>query len=155
NAVHLAAHPHDGGELGEELQRARQVYTPAFFAAHARTGVAASDPIFVLGMPRSGSTLVEQILASHSAVAGTMELIELLAIARTLKRSAPLPESLRDLRPESSCEVGEEYLARTRPFRRTAAPHFIDKMPNNFRQIGLIHLILPNAHIVDVRRHPL
>jgi tetratricopeptide (TPR) repeat protein len=155
NAAHRQTHPYDPAERAEDLRRAREVYTKAFFDARAGSGALARDPIFVVGMPRSGSTLVEQILSSHSEVEGTMELIELLAMARKLGREGRFPELLRDMTPARARELGEDYLARTRAFRKTDAPNFVDKMPNNFTQIGLIQCILPNARIIDVRRHPL
>lgn len=154
NAARRAMLPHDKNELADLVRRSSEVFTPEFFAAR-RGGRQDEDSIFVVGMPRSGSTLVEQILASHSAVEGTMELIELLAIAKRLERTGRYPELLREIGGGEFHHLGQEYLDRTRLFRRTKAPRFIDKMPNNFRQIGLIHLILPNASIVDVRRHPL
>jgi len=146
--------PYDHREREETVRRAKSVFSPAFFAERRGYGAAAADPIFIVGMPRSGSTLVEQILASHSAVEGTMELIELLMIARRLERSGAFPETLGALTPEACRQLGEEYLARSRPFRKTGATRFIDKMPNNFTQTGLIQLILPNARIIDVRRDP-
>ncbi len=155
NAMRRARLPHDQEEQTAAARRARALFTPDFFAGRAGVGCSTNDPIFVVGMPRSGSTLVEQILASHSSVEGTMELIELLAIARRLGKGGEYPELLRDLPANSLRELGEEYLERTRVFRKSSAPRFIDKLPNNFTQVGFIHLILPNARIVDVRRHPL
>jgi hypothetical protein len=113
-----------------------------------------------VGLPRAGSTLVEQILASHSAVEGTMELPDIISIARRLGGKKPAehsiyPEVLLDLAPEDCVRLGEEYLERTRIQRKTGKPLFIDKMPNNFLHIGLIRLALPNAKIIDVRRHPM
>jgi tetratricopeptide (TPR) repeat protein len=147
--------PYDHAEREESVRQSRKVFTPAFFAARHGVGERASDPIFIVGMPRSGSTLVEQILASHSAVEGTQELIELLMIARRLGQAAPFPACLERMAQEQFRTLGEEYLARAQVFRKTEAPRFIDKMPNNFAQIGFIHLILPHATIIDVRRHPL
>lgn len=155
NASRRARFPYDRQEREDAVARARAVFTSDFFSAHIDEGCAAADPIFILGMPRSGSTLVEQILASHSVVEGTMELIELVAMARRLGRDGDYPELLRWMPAEELRRLGEEYLARTRVFRRTMKQRFIDKLPNNFTQVGLIHLILPNATIIDVRRHPL
>jgi tetratricopeptide (TPR) repeat protein len=155
NAERRALLPHDAEEHRAKTRRARAVFTPAFFAERSGSGAQADDPIFIVGMPRSGSTLVEQILASHSAVEGTQELVELLAIARRLGRAGDYPELLRGLPATDLRSLGEGYLERTRIYRRTAAPRFIDKMPNNFTETGLIHLILPNARIIDVRRNPL
>lgn len=155
NALRRARLPYDRAERTAADARARALYTRDFFAARQGFGAPDPDPIFIVGMPRSGSTLVEQILASHSAVEGTQELIELLAIARRLGQGACYPERLAELDAAACRALGEEYLARAHVFRRTGAPRFIDKMPNNFTQTGLIALILPNARIIDVRRHPL
>ena len=136
------------------------VCTPAFFAERADWGAPAGDPIFIVGLPRAGSTLIEQILASHSQVEGTQELIDIQRMVIDLQgRDADLdnpryPGTLLNLSPENVRALGERYLADTRMYR-TGRPHFIDKMPNNFRHIGLIHLILPNARIIDARREPM
>jgi tetratricopeptide (TPR) repeat protein len=155
NSERRARLPHDRSEPAETTRRARSVFTRAFFAEREGMGCEAPDAIFVVGMPRSGSTLVEQILSSHSSVEGTMELIELMAIAKRLGKDRRYPELLRDIGAEELARLGREYLDRARPFRKTSAVRFIDKLPNNFAQAGLIHLILPNARIIDVRRHPL
>lgn len=155
NAHHRARITHSDAERQDAVRRARRVFTPSFFAERQGLGAIADDPIFIVGMPRSGSTLVEQIIASHSRVEGTQELVELLAIAKRMEREGRYPELLSDMGGEALRALGEEYLERARAFRKTDAPRFIDKMPNNFTQIGLIHLILPRARIVDVRRHPL
>jgi hypothetical protein len=137
------------------------VLTREVFAAQAGAGCAAPDPIFIVGLPRSGSTLVEQILSSHSQVEGTMELPELVAITRDLRQLTDAPQSttyheaLATLDADRLRALGEQYIAHTRIQRHTDAPYFIDKLPNNFAHVGLIHLILPNARIVDARRHPL
>lgn len=152
---------YDPEENHADVARARAVFTPAFLAATAGQGCPAPDPIFVVGLPRSGSTLIEQILASHSQVEGTMELPDLIVMARRLggkanrREDSTYPEMLADLSPDALRELGEEYLDRTRVQRKTDRPFFIDKMPNNFAHTGLIHLILPNAKIIDARRHPL
>jgi tetratricopeptide (TPR) repeat protein len=152
---------YDPDENTAETARAKAVFTPAFLAARTGQGCAAPDPIFIVGLPRAGSTLVEQILASHSMVEGTMELPDLIVMARRLggKAARPAdssyPEVLADLSPDDLRGLGEEFLARTRIQRKTDKPFFIDKMPNNFAHVGLIHLILPNARIIDARRHPL
>ena len=151
---------YDPGETERYVARAQTLFTPAFFAARAAGGCQAPDPIFIVGMPRSGSTLVEQILSSHPRVEATAELRELLTIARRLResgedRGTSYPEVLADLSESERTELGEEYIERTRPMRKTDRPLFIDKLPNNWAHIGLIHLILPNAKIIDVRRHPL
>jgi hypothetical protein len=137
------------------------VCTRELFAARAGYGVPDRDPIFVLGLPRAGSTLIEQILASHSGVEGTQELAEIQRIVMELRgRTEDLdqprfPGVLAELSPDDFQRYGERYLAETRIFRRQRRPFFIDKMPNNFRYIGLIHLMLPNAKIIDIRREPL
>jgi tetratricopeptide (TPR) repeat protein len=137
-----------------------QVCTRQLFERHAGAGCPDPAPIFIVGLPRSGSTLVEQILASHSQVDGTAELPDIIDIARRLsgKRKprdpSRYPAILHELGPEQLRELGEEYIARTK-IQRRGAPFFIDKMPNNFPHVGLIQLILPNARIIDARRHPL
>jgi tetratricopeptide (TPR) repeat protein len=137
-----------------------EVCTRGFFAARAGTGAAPDDPIFILGLPRSGSTLVEQILASHSRVEGTQELSDIQRIVLGLQGREPdldnprYPGVLAGMQPKDFQELGEKYLADTRVYR-TDKPYFIDKMPNNFRHIALIHLMLPNARIIDARREPM
>lgn len=138
----------------------RRVCTRSFFAARRGWGDPALDPIFVVGLPRSGSTLVEQILASHSEVDGTRELAMIQRLAIQLQGSNPnydnprYPAVLEDLTAEDCRRLGKRYLNTTRVQRR-GRPHFVDKMPDNFRDIGLIALILPNARIVDARREPM
>jgi tetratricopeptide (TPR) repeat protein len=145
-------------ETNTKLQKA--VCTTAFFEARRGWGARARDPIFVLGLPRSGSTLVEQILASHSQVEGTQELANIQRMVLDLQGpdaddAAPrYPAALVDLSAADCRALGERYLAETQVYRR-GRPLFIDKMPNNFRHIGLIHLILPNARIIDARREPM
>jgi tetratricopeptide (TPR) repeat protein len=137
-----------------------EVCTRAFFEARRGGGAASADPIFIVGLPRSGSTLLEQILASHSLVEGTHELADIQRMVMDLQgrdpdlANPPYPRVLADLKPEDRLKLGEKYLHDTR-FYRTGKPYFIDKMPNNFRHIGLIHLILPNARIIDARREPM
>jgi len=160
-AIRRAQVDYDPEENHADVARSRAVFTPALLAATAGQGCSAPDPIFVVGLPRSGSTLIEQILASHSQVEGTMELPDLIVMARRLggkanrREDSTYPEMLADLSPDALRELGEEYLDRTRVQRKTDRPFFIDKMPNNFAHTGLIHLILPNAKIIDARRHPL
>jgi hypothetical protein len=137
-----------------------QVCTREFFAARFGTGCESPDPIFIVGLPRSGSTLIEQILASHSQVEGTMELAEIPRLVhqlsgREINDESPLyPQVLGTLSAEQLRSFGADYLANTRIYRSGKA-FFIDKMPNNFRHLGLIHLILPNARIIDARREPM
>jgi tetratricopeptide (TPR) repeat protein len=150
----------DAEEHHRNTCRLRDFFTREFLAERAGQGCPSAEPIFVVGLPRSGSTLLEQILASHSQVEGTMELPDIISIARRLsgkksrEQESRYPGILAELSPGQLAELGEEYLARTRVHRSRAA-HFIDKMPNNFMHVGLIHLILPNARIIDARRHPL
>ncbi len=145
-------------ERNTELQI--EVCTPEFFAARKGWGAPDPDPIFIVGLPRSGSTLLEQILASHSQVEGTMELSDIAAATVDLEghnkdtHNRVYPGVLRDLTAEDCLRIGQKYLADTRIYR-TGKPFFIDKMPNNFRHIGFIHLILPNAKIIDARREPM
>ena len=127
------------------------VASPALLTG-AAGGSPAPDPIFVLGMPRAGSTLIEQILASHSQVEGTSELADIALIARSL---GDYPTALTGLTPERRRELGEDYLSRAAIQRHTDRPFFVDKMPNNWLHVPLIRLILPNAKIIDARRHPL
>ncbi|QYE36718.1 sulfotransferase [Polymorphobacter sp. PAMC 29334] len=161
---------------GNELKRAESRYrpeiieantrqqiavcTPAFFARRAGWGDPRPDPIFIVGLPRSGSTLIEQILASHSAVEGTQELADIQRIVLDLQGRDPDPDNprypaiLAEMTDAEFTRWGDTYLADTR-IHRTDRPFFIDKMPNNFRHIGLIHLMLPNARIIDARREPM
>jgi len=161
NAAKAAIDPHVPTDLAALTARCQAFFTPAFFAARADAGDPAPDPIFVLGLPRSGSTLVEQMLASHPAIEGTMELPELPRIARALgglgpdPASAAYPDSLGQLAPAQFAAIGARYLERAARWRRTDRPFFIDKFPLNFVSIGLIRLILPRARIIDVRRHPI
>ncbi|MES2294998.1 MAG: sulfotransferase [Pseudomonadota bacterium] len=136
------------------------VCTRPFFARRTGWGDARPDPIFILGLPRAGSTLVEQILASHSQVEGTQELADIQRMVLELQGRDPdldnprYPAALTDMAETDFRRLGEKYLADTRIYR-TDRPFFIDKMPNNFRHIGLIHLMLPNARIIDARRDPI
>ncbi|TAN07006.1 MAG: sulfotransferase family protein [Rhodanobacteraceae bacterium] len=161
NAIRGAELHYDAEVTSKRVRYIRQHYTRAFFAARAGMGCPAPDPIFVLGLPRAGSTLVEQILASHSQVEGTMELPEITSLTGWLRREAgpdqamPYHHALAALAADGLRALGARYLADTRIQRKTAAPFFIDKMPNNFMHVGLIHLILPRAKIIDVRRDPM
>jgi tetratricopeptide (TPR) repeat protein len=143
-----------------EMRKQIEVCTPGFFSARSEAGAHDGDPIFIVGLPRSGSTLVEQILAAHSQVNATRELPDIPRIVRGLDGTPSnlanprYPGILADLDFDSFRSLGEQYLADTRPYRGDK-PFFIDKMPNNFRHIGLIHLMLPNAKIIDVRREPM
>ncbi|HXY95388.1 MAG TPA: sulfotransferase [Steroidobacteraceae bacterium] len=148
-------------EVHEQNTRAQiDVCTPQLFARQAGAGAAAPDPIFIVGLPRSGSTLIEQILASHSQVEGTHELAEVPRIVTELggrgaeAGEARYPAVLAAMSSADFRRLGEKYLSDTRVYR-TGKPRFIDKMPNNFRHVGLIHLMLPNAVIIDARREPM
>ena len=138
-----------------------EVCTREFFAARGEWGLPDPDPIFIVGLPRSGSTLIEQILASHSQVEGTQELADIQRIVLELRgRAADLenprfPGVLAELSAQDLRKFGARYMEDTRIYRKTGRPFFIDKMPNNFRYVGLIHLLLPNAKIIDARREPM
>ncbi len=160
NRQRRATLPYRAQDATARVTRSRELFTPEFLRGHAGSGSHDPDPIFIVGLPRSGSTLVEQILSSHSAVEGTMELPEIIALTHELRRAgsgraASYHEVLATLDSGQLRQLGESYLQRTRVQRKTQAPHFIDKMPNNFFHVGLIHLVLPQARIIDVRRHPL
>ena len=161
NALHRARGRYDADRNSARTKYVKRQFTPEFFRARAGSGCDAPDPIFIVGMPRAGSTLLEQILSSHSAVEGTTELPEIISLAKDLREQAGSQEivayaqvlaskTARELR-----ELGEQYMERTRIHRKSDRPFFIDKMPNNFLHIGMIHLVLPNARIIDARRHPL
>ncbi|MGB1903126.1 MAG: tetratricopeptide repeat-containing sulfotransferase family protein [Pseudomonadales bacterium] len=160
NAVKQAAIGFDSALLSKRLKLQHEVCDAKLFSDREKSGVAASDPIFVVGLPRAGSTLLEQILASHPLVDGTQELPNIAAFAfeldgrRRLQDDPQYPACLSSISDEALRDMGQKYLDDTR-IHRGNAPFFIDKMPNNFRHIGLIKLILPNAKIIDARRHPL
>ncbi len=145
-------------ELNTRLQR--EICTAALFARHRDAGAQADDPIFIVGLPRSGSTLIEQILASHSAVEGTHELADIPRMVTELQgrdwqlENPRYPGVLAQMTAADFRRLGEKYLQDTRSYRSGKA-RFIDKMPNNFRHVGLIHLMLPNARIIDARREPM
>ena len=163
NALRRRTSPFDMAKFEDKSRRVRARFDRAFFA-----GVAAADrsesnelddgaPIFIVGLPRSGSTLVEQILASHTNVEGTMELPHILTLVREFDArdgGDGYPEGVLAMTPDGLRALGARYLEQTRPIR-TGRPRFIDKMPNNFSHVGLIHAILPRATIIDVRRHPM
>jgi tetratricopeptide (TPR) repeat protein len=145
-------------ERNTRLQK--QVCTREFFAARRGVGHPSEEPIFIVGLPRAGSTLLEQILASHSQVEGTLELPDILRMVADLQGRDPdtanprYPAVLADLDAEAFRRLGQKYLDDTRIYR-TDKPRYIDKMPNNFRHVGLMHLVLPNARIIDARREPM
>lgn len=161
--------PYDPQETTRHVARTRALMTREALDARAGQGAPDADPIFVVGLPRAGSTLIEQILASHSLIEGTMELPDIGVIAGELvgrgdrgragsedddEAHGYLPRLL-SLDAGALAALGANYMARTRVQRKTDRPFFIDKMPNNFAHVGLIHLILPNARIIDARRHPM
>jgi len=161
---------------GNRAQATRSVFSPVQFANYIssvkssttsdvfedleRSGFDDASPIFVVGLPRAGSTLVEQILTSHSSVDGMMELAHLSSLVKELnyrqqkKNRSIYPLALAEIDRSECLEMGREYIKRTR-FLRRSAPFFVDKMPNNFEHVGLIHLVLPRARIIDVRRDPM
>ena len=146
--------------MEKELQAQIDVCNETFFEDLGKGGHEAKDPIFILGLPRAGSTLIEQILASHSMIDGTLELPNILSIAQSLRgddiygKLGNYPKSMESFTPEQREALGRGYIEDTRMHRK-GAPMFTDKMPNNFRHIGLIHLIMPNAKIIDARRYSL
>ncbi len=158
NALKRAQTRYSANQMSAELAKQHEVCTPDLFTSHKGTGHPAPDPIFIVGLPRAGSTLLEQILASHSQVDGTLELPNVLALAHRLRGrkagQSRYPEILHDLPEEQLAQFGEDFIESTR-IHRADAPFFTDKMPNNFRHVGLIHLILPNATIIDARRNPM
>jgi len=147
-------------KMDRELQAQIDVCNELFFEQQGNGGYETNDPIFILGLPRSGSTLIEQILASHSMIDGTLELPNILSMAQSLRgddiygKEGNYPKSMKTLSIEKRMEMGKTFINDTRIHRKDA-PRFTDKMPNNFRHIGLIHLIMPNAKIIDARRYPL
>jgi predicted Zn-dependent protease len=162
NALRRKGVNYDAGKISLHVRRSKEIYTPQFFADRAQFGSQAEDPIFVVGLPRAGSTLLEQILASHSQVEGTHELAEMVAIARGLATKNGEAdedrfffEALGSLDAAQVAALADRYLAETRVYRRAGAPRFVDKMPNNFLHVGLIHLMFPRAAIIDARRHPI
>ena len=160
NRSKRAASTYDAGKMTDELRAQHRVCTAGMLSRGAGAGHAAGDPIFVVGLPRAGSTLLEQILSSHSRIDGTLELPNILSLSQQLRRRArtgaepDYPEILTTLTDDELEAFGRQYIDDTR-IHRQDAPFFVDKMPNNFRHIGLIHLILPNAKIIDARRHPM
>jgi tetratricopeptide (TPR) repeat protein len=151
---------YDADQMTAELNSQITACTPDLFAKQSGKGCDAPDPIFILGLPRAGSTLLEQILASHSQIDGTLELPNILSLAHRLRRQKQAsneslyPDVLHNLDADQLRTMGQEFIDSTR-IHRQGAPYFIDKMPNNFRHIGLIKLILPNAKIIDARREPM
>jgi tetratricopeptide (TPR) repeat protein len=160
NGIRRIEHRHSARVNVLESVRQVRALPKEFFEQRRGWGCSAPDPIFIVGLPRAGSTLLEQVLASHSQVEGTSELQDIIVMARKLggrsrkNPSGGYPECLAGMTAEQFRALGEDYLKTTR-IQRSDTPFFIDKMPNNFRHIGLIHLILPNSKIIDARRHPM
>jgi hypothetical protein len=142
-----------------QLDSIKSVFSAEFLNHHEGVGCEKPDPIFVVGLPRSGSTLVEQILASHSLVEGTSELPNLgdiaLSTGKYRQDGLTYPKTLSTLTPRDFKAYGQEYLQQVDRHRVSGTPFFIDKMPNNFAHVGWIKMILPNAKIINTRRHPL
>ena len=160
NRLRCAELAHDPLAITRNVDRTIATFTHDFVADRAGQGSDASDPIFILGMPRAGSTLIEQILSSHSMIEGTMELPDMPAIAgREGRDFGGAPDgwlkAVEQMPPERLAELGQEFLDRTAIQRKSDKPYYIDKLPNNWMYVGLIHMILPNAKIIDARRHPL
>jgi len=152
NALRRRSLPYDAAETTQMVDASLAMYTADFFAERQGWGCDAGDPIFVLGMPRAGSTLVEQILSSHSQIEGTSELADIPLLVRRFSND---PARLAQMPAEQLAALGEAYLKRTQVQRKTGRPLFIDKLPNNWAHVPFIHLVLPNATIIDARRHPM
>ena len=152
NARRLKGQPYDRARISAAVDKAIVTYSREAIAERAGGGCPSRDPIFIVGMPRAGSTLIEQILASHSLVEGTSELPDLPALAR---REPGYPGRVLKLSADERVAIGEEYLKRVSVQRRTDKPYFIDKLPNNWLFVPFIQLVLPNAKIIDARRHPM
>ena len=161
NTLHRSDLNYQSQQNTARAERMKSRFTADFFRDREGMGCTESGPIFIVGMPRAGSTLLEQILASHSMVEGTTELPDIITLAKELRSRAAEDEAgvydgvLARMSPTELEELGCQYLERTRIHRKTDKPLFIDKMPNNFLHIGLIQVSLPNARIIDARRHPL
>jgi tetratricopeptide (TPR) repeat protein len=168
NALKRAESNYRAEIIENNTRQQMEICTPEFFASRRGWGARQPDPIFIVGLPRSGSTLLEQILASHSQVEGTQELANIQQIVQNLRGRDPdlnnprYPRILTEMTAEELRRLGEQYLADTRMYRHgkphsvpNGVPFFIDKMPNNFRHVGIMHLMLPNARIIDARREPM
>mgnify|MGYP001159783640 FL=1 len=148
-------------EFAIECQNIKNFFTKQFFTKFSDVGTDLNDPIFVVGLPRSGSTLIEQILSSHSLIEGTTEHQNIIALSRKISKKrkssdeSQYPSAILDIEKDEFKKMGDAYINNTLDQRNTSKPYFIDKMPNNFFHIGLIHLILPNAKIIDARRNPM
>jgi hypothetical protein len=160
NRIRAAQAKHRPEDITALVDETIAQMTADFFSARTLWGEPSGAPIFIVGMPRSGSTLLDQILASHTQIEGTIELPDIPALARQVGGSEQYLDvrylgEMSKLGQDSVRRLGQEYLYRTRPHRVLGRPFFVDKMPNNWLFIGLIRLILPHAKIIDIRRHPL
>ena len=155
NRIRAAQNGYDPDDTSAHVDRCIALFTPDYFAAREGEGCDAPDPVFILGMPRAGSTLIEQILASHSQVEGTMELPDIPALFAGLGGGASWSDRLAVMSGEERRALGADFLRRTQIQRKSGKPFFIDKLPNNWMQIGFILSILPNARIIDARRDPM
>jgi len=160
NALRKDELGHDPDAVAAQVDSVVATLTPEFMAERRDWGDPSSDPIFILGLPRAGSTLIEQILACHSTVEGTMELPDMPFIAAREARAAGIeprdwPRAVAAMGPGKLASLGAEYLERTRVQRKSGKPFYIDKLPNNWAYAGFIKLILPKAKLIDARRHPL
>jgi len=160
NALRKQEQGYDPEAVTAQVDRTIATLTPEFLAVREDWGDRSPDPIFIIGLPRAGSTLVEQILSCHSQVEGTMELPDIPFLAAREARAQGLvprdwPGAVKAMDRDKLAALGAEYLERTRVQRKTDKPFYIDKLPNNWAYAGLIHLILPNAKLIDARRHPL
>lgn len=155
NALKNQRNHYSQTKVNEQIEAQKSVFTKRFFSAHQVAGDPSSDPIFIVGLPRAGSTLLEQILASHSQIDGTMELHNVLGLAARLSaKKSGYPQVVDQIEAEYFARFGQQFIHDTQCYRQGAA-FFIDKMPNNFMHIGLIKSILPNAKIIDARRDPM
>jgi tetratricopeptide (TPR) repeat protein len=164
NAIRARHYRYNPDSLTELVGNIEATCTESLLKSRAGTGSSTTAPIFIIGMPRAGSTLVEQMLASHPLIEGTAELPDIIILARELEEAVGTfseqpwvryPRILADLSPEELQRLGDLYIERTKVQRHTDRPFFTDKMPNNWLHLGLIRMILPNARVVDVRRNPL
>lgn len=161
NAICRTLHPYNADDNTKFVRRSKLTFTADFFAERVGSGCIRPDPIFIVGLPRAGSTLIEQILASHSLIEGTMEMPDVPRIAADIVRrhernqEMGFAQAVAGLAAADLRLLGEQFLTDTQAHRKTDKPYFIDKMPNNCLYVGLLHLMLPNAKIIDARRHPL
>ena len=161
NQVRGKSVPWSADRFHQDTQKIKSFFNEDFFRKNQSMACQANDPIFIVGLPRAGSTLIEQILSSHSEVEGTAELADIIALARKIDGRAHrhdpglYPAALAQMNAAQFTEMGQSYLDSTAVQRVSDTPRFLDKMPNNFSHVGLINLILPNAKIIDARRHPM